>query len=399
MRHVVLCAAMWAFMVGAVRADSGYHVTNIGTDRPIPSLNRTVISVQVGNDPLNHFDIVRVRRHGLRYVGDPPVILLAPFAFPAEFWELSTGDYEDSFGPQVALAGYDVWMVDSRLADIAPGSCESGAVDCSAMAGWTQDAAIADAMFVRALAFVAHPFKKPVIGGLSGGSSTAIATIDRHPNAFAGLFGWEGTLYTDSSAIRARNAAFCAQDEALLAAGQFFDPAVQSFKVLFQLAAAAPNDPSPIPAFPPGTTNLQALLIAFTLPNPANPLNFTEGFVRLVGDPFATTLTYSDIDKVLVWGPLVGNYAPVAFIRDSHCSMAGIETRFTDDLENFHGPVLFFTEGLGFGEMMFDTADLLTNADVTIDYHAEFGESDRYFHREWETVGLAPFLAWLGDVW
>jgi hypothetical protein len=253
-------------------------------------------------------------------------------------------------------------------------------------------------MFVRSLARQDHPEKKPVIGGLSGGSSTAMATINAHPKAFAGLFMWEGTLYTPDPAIRARNAAFCAADQEALAAGTFFDPAVQGFKVLFQLAAAAPNDPSPIPVFPPGTTNLQALLFAFTLPNAANPLNFTEDFIRLVGDPFAATLTYSDLERVLIWGPLVGNYAPIAFIRDTHCSLGGLESRFTKHLDKFEGPALIYAEGLGFGQMMIDTAALMTEADVTIDFHPEFAESDRYFHADWQTVALAPLLDWLGQI-
>lgn len=398
MKHVVMCAAVWFCLLSAAQAHSGYHVINIGVDHPSSSLVRTAIEIQDGSDPLNRFTAVRLRQKGLSHLNDPPLILLSPFAFPAEFWELTTGDYEESFAAQVALAGYDVWLVDSRLADADPGECESGAVDCSAMADWDQDTAIEDAMFVNTLVRVAHPFKKAVIGGLSGGSSTAIASVDRHPHAFAGLFAWEGSLYVADPAIRARNAAFCAADDALLASGQFFDPAVQGFKVLFQLAAAAPNDPSPIPVFPPGTTNLQALLFAFTLPNPSNPLNFTEDFVRLVGDPIAATLTYSDLDRVLVWGPLVGNYAPVAFIRDSHCAMAGLETRWTDDLDRFRGPVLMFTEGLGFNQFMHDTAELMTRADVTIDFHPEFGESDRYFAVDRDTVALEPLLEWLEGV-
>jgi pimeloyl-ACP methyl ester carboxylesterase len=377
---------------------AGHRVTSVGVDAPSPALVRTVLSVQAGADPLDRFEVIRVRQRGLSHLADPPVILLAPFAFPAEFWELSNGDYASGFAPRVALAGYDVWLVPSRLAAAAPGECESGAVDCTAMLEWDQQTAIDDAMFVRRLARLAHPGKKPVIGGFSGGSSTAMAAVDRHPRAFAGLFMWEGTLYSADPAVRARNATFCAQDEAALAAGSVFDPAVQVFKLLFELASTAPHDPSPIPLFAPGTTNLQALLFAFTLPNPENPLNFTEGFIRLVGDPFAATLTYSDLDRVLIWGPLVGNYAPIAFIRDTHCSLGGVDTRFTDDLAEFEGPALIFAEGLRFGQMMLDTAALMTAADVTIDFHPELGESDRYFHRDWETVALGPLLDWLADL-
>lgn len=400
MKSVGLCTIVWLCMLGSAHAHgNSYRIIDVSIDHPTPDLSRTVLSVQVGRDPLDRFDVIRVRlRHGMRWT-DPALILLAPFAFPAEFWELTeTSDYEDAFAAQVALAGYDVWLVDSRVAAAGPGECESGTVDCDAMADWDQATAIEDALFVRRLVQAAHPLRKPVIGGLSGGSSTALATVDRKPHAFSGLFLWEGTLFTADPALRSRHAAFCAQDEALLDAGMYFDPAVQGFKTLFQLAAAAPNDPSPIPVFPPGTTNLQALLFAFTLPDPSNPLNFTEDFIRLVGDPFAATLTYSSLERVLAWGPLVANYAPIAFLRDTHCSLGGLETRFTDDLHRFRGEVLVFAEGRGFGQMMLDTAALLTRADVTLDVHPEFGESDRYFHRDRDTVALEPLLDWLDTV-
>jgi len=399
-KYPLMCVLVWLGASGHAQASgAAYRVTSVGHEHPSAQIKRTTIAVQVGDDALDRFRIVRLRRHGPLLHGANPLLLLAPFGFPAEFWEITeSGDYHDAFAPQVALAGYDVWLVDSRLADAEAGECESGAVDCAAMAEWDQETAIADAMFAHRLVHAAHPAKKAVIGGLSGGSSTAMATVDRHPHVFAGLFMWEGTLYTADPAIRARNAAFCAQDEALLDAGVFFDPAVQGFKLLFQLANAAPNDPSPVPGFPPGTTNLQALLFAFAAPNPSSPLNFTEDFIRLVGNPPATTLAFSSIDRLLELGPLVGNYAPIAFIRDTHCSLAGLDDRFTDKLDRFRGDVLVYAEGLGFGQMMVDTAGLMTRADVTIDLHPELGESDRYFHLDRESVALEPLLAWLAHV-
>jgi hypothetical protein len=369
----------------------------VTVEHPAPGLHRTRIGVADGTDPLNRFEVLRVRREfALR---DEPVMLISPFGFSAAFWELTAlGDYDDTFAARLARGGYDVWLVDSRTANLAPGSCESGAVDCSAMASWGIDTAIEDAMFVQRLVRTFHPGKKPVIGGVSGGSSTAIAAVDRHPSSFSGLFMWEGTLYSEDPAIRARNAAFCEQDDALLAAGVHYDPAVQTFRFLFDLARNAPSDPTPIPAFPPGTTNLQALLFALTLPDPNNPLNFTDDFIRYVGDPIAATLTYSDLDRVMEFGPLIGSYAPVRFTRDSHCAMGGLEMRWVDRLDKFKGKVLVFAEGRGFGQMMLDTAQLMDKARVTVDYQADWGESDRYFHRDWVDVAIDPLLSWLDGV-
>jgi hypothetical protein len=117
-----------------------------------------------------------------------------------------------------------------------------------------------------------------------------------------------------------------------------------------------------------------------------------------VGDPFAGTLAFSDVQRLLLMGPLVGTYAPIRFIRDSHCAMGGLETQYTDELDAFRGDVLVYAAGLGFGQMMIDTADLMTDARVTLQHRPEFGESDFYFHRDWPTVTVRPLLRWLRKV-
>jgi pimeloyl-ACP methyl ester carboxylesterase len=381
---------------GHPHAPDDYRVTRVDSTVPVPELVRTDIEIQQGPAALNRFHVLRVRPNAFAHPANPPVLLLSPFGFPAQYWEITKlPDYRDTFAARLALAGYDVWLVDSRLANVAPGSCESASVDCSPMADWGQETAVDDALFVRDLMRVAHPFDRPVIGGFSGGSSTAIATVNREPHAFRGLLMWEGTLYTPDPAIRARNATFCSQDEARLAGGTFFDASVQGFKTLFSLASAAPAAPSPIPVFPPGTTNLQALLFALSVPDPTNPLNFTDTFIRLVGDPATSTLTFADLGRVFQLAPLVGNYAPVRFIRDSHCAIGGSDDRFTSNLGAFHGDVLVYAEGHGFGTMMIDTANLMPHAKITIDYHPEFAESDPYFHVDWVGVALDPLVDWL----
>jgi pimeloyl-ACP methyl ester carboxylesterase len=382
----------------SAHGDADYRIEQIVADTPSPELRRTKFTIAQGDEALNHFAVVRVQKRGLAGLDDPPVILLSPFGFQSEFWELTNHGYNDSFVARIALAGNDVWLVDNRTAELAPGSCESGAVDCTPLADWGVDTGVDDALYVQKLVKFFHPTQKPVVGGFSGGSSAAMATVDRQPSQFAGLFMWEGTLYTPDPAIRARNAAFCAADEAQLAAGVVVDPTVQGFKTIFELAIADPSAPSPLPGFPPGTTNMQALVFAFSAPNPTSPLNFTEGFIRLIGDPFAGTFTYADINRVLLLGPLIGTYAPVRFLRDSHCAMAGLDNRWSDNLQHFRGDVLVYAEGFGFGQMMVDTAHLMTRARVTLDYHAEFGESDRYYNTQWVENAVRPLVRWLRDV-
>ena len=206
-KRPMMCALVWLFSLGHAQASgSEYRIASVGHDHPSAEIERTTIAVQAGSDPLNRFRIVRLQAQGPALHDANPLMLLSPFGFPVEFWEITeSGDYNDAFAPQVALAGHDVWLVDSRLADAEAGECESGAVDCSAMAT-------------------------------------------------------------------------------------------------------------------------------------------------------------------------------------------------TDHLDRFHGDVLVYAEGLGFGQMMLDTAALMTHADVTVDFHPELGESDPYFHVDRDHVALQPLLDWLEDV-
>lgn len=376
-----------------------YEVVNVGTARPTDDLRRTTLTVQVGEDPLDTFRVTRLRQAGPQHLADPPVMLIPAISFPAEYWELTTGDYADSFAPALAREGYDVWMIDNRSPDVAPGSCESGAVDCSTMAGWDQDTAVEDVLFARTLVGLAHPLRRPVLLGAGAGGSTATATINAHPYLFEALVLWEGAMYSADPDIQARNAAFCATDEAALAAGQYFDPSLQTLKALVDLSASAPDAPSPIPLFPPGTTNLQALLFVFTQPDPSNPLNFTDSFIRLSGNPFTGTLDYADIERLYGLGPLVSGYASIAFSRDTHCAIGQGVSRFTDNLGAFEGDVLLIAAERGFGPLMLDTGDLFTSANVTIDYREGFGESDHYLNTDWRGVALAPLVDWLSSVY
>src|SRR5690606_22416993 len=89
---------------------------------PHPGIERAKLTVQAGDEPLNRFSVVHLQsglQSGCQKKGPerakPPVVLLAPFGFPAEFWEQSDdGSYLSAFAPRIAEAGYEVWLVDSR---------------------------------------------------------------------------------------------------------------------------------------------------------------------------------------------------------------------------------------------------------------------------------------------
>jgi hypothetical protein len=72
------------------------------------------------------------------------------------------------------------------------------------------------------------------------------------------------------------------------------------------------------------------------------------------------------------------DYVANRTIRDVNCGMAG-ERTFSNNLHNFTGSVIVFAGGTGFGTGMVDTADLMTNAKVTLNFREEYGHVDHVF--------------------
>lgn len=379
--------------VATLLAQGGYELVSVDVTRPERNLTRTEVVVQAGESPLNRFSITRVSSRGCDR--DPPVILLSPFLLPGQFYEVSeTGDYRKSFAGRLATHR-DVWLVDHRRTGLLPGDCESGEHDCSVMGEWDVEAATSDALLASSLAGLFAPGQKPVVGGFSAGSSAALATVNRAPESFSGLFLYEGTLYTQDPTIVAHNAGACATLEEAIANGVVYDPGFAVFGSVISLADLDPNGESPLGAFPPGTTNQQALLGVFSAPPPPGALSPTPGFVRLIADFSTEQFVYSNQDRLTAIGPMFDNYGPLPALRDLACGLAGQDNTHVDNLSNFEGDVLVFVAGTGFGQAMFDTVGLLSGAaSVTISEWPELGEADPYFHENWERVFYAPFRSW-----
>lgn len=373
---------------------ASYDILSADVTHPHPSLERVEYRVEVDGQTLNRFSITHVSgRHG---ASAGAVLLLSPFSLPGSFYEISeSGEYRKSAAGELARAGFDVWLVDQRRTGLAPGSCESG-TDCSAMAGWNFDAYSQDALFALSLLKSFDPDQKPVVGGFSAGSNAALATLNRAPDEFAGVFLYEGTFHTEDAGIAAHNDAICTSLEGALAGGALFDPTPA---VLGQVLVAAQSDPaaaSPFPFFPPGTTNRQAMLYVFGAPPPAGALAPTPTFVRNVVDFTTEQFVYTNEARLQLVGPLFDSYGSLPALRDLACGLAGRDDSHYWDVNQFQGDVLVFVEGTGFGPAMFDTAALFENAgDVTIDHHPELGEADPYFGHDWKQTFLQPLKHWL----
>ena len=377
-----------------LNAFGSYDVLSADITHPHPSLERVVYRVEVDHQQLNRFAITHVSgRHG-GHAG--PVLLLSPFLLPGQFYEISeTGEYAKSAAGELAKAGFDVWLVDQRRTGLPVGACESGA-DCSAMAHWDFDAYSQDALFALSLLKSFNPGQKPVVGGFSAGSNAALATVNRAPREFAGVFLYEGTFFTEDAQIAAHNDAICSSLETAIAGGAIFDPSSAVLGQVLQLAHAAPSATSPLPFFPPGTTNELAMFYVFGSPPPVGALSPTAGFIRNKVDFAAQRFVYTDEQRLQLVGPLFDNYGSLAALRDLSCGLAGRDDSYYRNVGAFRGDVLVYVEGTGFGPAMFDTVSLFDHAaHVEIEHHPELGEADPYFGFRWKQTFLKPLRDWL----
>ena len=83
-------------------------------------------------------------------------------------------------------------------------------------------------------------------------------------------------------------------------------------------------------------------------------------------------------------------------LRDLNCGLAG-ENTFTNNLGAFSGPVIMFAAGHGFGTAMFDTAQLMVSADVTINSKPEYGHIDYPFSTNHVHELEQPIMKWIKD--
>jgi pimeloyl-ACP methyl ester carboxylesterase len=371
-----------------------YQIVGTQTSTVANNLTKTVTTVQVGNHPLDRFLMTRVVKKNEK-AKKGTLLLLPPLGSGFQNYEVGDGgDYAKSFAGFFARRGFDVWGLSQRVQGLTSGQCESGAVDCSAMANWGLQTILNDTAFIRQQIALAHPGEKPVVGGLSLGSIAAIAVIDAAPQDYAGAILIEGALYTENPETRAINAGFCAFFEDQLANGFYYDGQnLPGFKLLNHLAEVAPDDPSPLPGFPPGFTNHRAWVAAMSAP-PVGPTTPRPGYFFLAGSVAEDRYFFADEPLVHANINTFVDYVANRTVRDVSCSLAGDRT-FTSNLQSFDGPVIMFGGGHGFGPEMSETAGLLSNANITTNFKADYGHVDHVFSTKHMQEVEHPVLAWL----
>ena len=382
----------------AANATQAQPYQTISTQQSIVAddLSRTVTIVQSGGNPLNRFQMTLVKKADVASEGLKGVILLLPpLGSGFQNYEAAeNGDYNNSFVAFFARRNFVVAGYSPRQHSLTAGQCESGVIDCSPMADWGLATIGNDVSYIRQEITTQFPALKIVIGGLSMGSIASMAALNAQPDDYAGAILIEGTIHDPDANVRAINANFCSNWDALLAGGVFYDgqsgPAV---KALSHLAQVAPNAPTVFPGFPPGLTNHQAFVLALSAP-PLSPLAPRPGYYNLAGNVVEDRFLYASEPLVHANLATFFDYTPIKSLRDLNCGLAG-ETTFTNNLGSYAGPVIMFAGGHGFGSAMFSTAQLMTSASVTINFKQEYGHVDYMFSTNHLHELEHPILTWL----
>jgi len=390
-------ALITTLLAGAASAQP-YQIVNTETSAVTNNLTRTISTVQAGGNPLNRFFMHRVTRNTPEPAFRGAILLLPPLGSGFQNYEVSEdNDYDNSFVGFLANRGFDVWGYSQRVQGIVAGSCESGVIDCSPMADWGLQTIVDDVAFIRQQIGLALPGQKPVVGGLSLGSIASVAVINAAPDDYAGALLIEGTLYDADPQVRAVNQGFCEMFDGLLAQGVYYDgQQLPAFKLVAQLATAAPNAPSPLPGFPPGFTNHQAWVAILSVPQ-ISPTTPRPNYFFAAGDAQQDLLFFVNDALLRANVTQFVDYVALRTVRDVNCGLAGDRT-FTNNLQNFKGAVYVVAGGHGFGAGMLDTAALMTSASKTINFVDAFGHIDAYFEGSHRQNLDQPILAWLERV-
>ncbi|HEV2851299.1 MAG TPA: alpha/beta hydrolase [Thermoanaerobaculia bacterium] len=403
-RRTVLATALGtgiAVLAAGAAFAGPYQIIATAESRPAANLVRAEYTVKVGAHPLDRFKMVRVAREVPASQLRGSILLLPPLGPPFSFYEQRdpNGAPGSSIAEYLALRGFDVYGYSPRFEGIPAGTCEAGVLDCSALAGWNLQSMVDDITFVRSQIEALHPGTRIVTGGASLGGMLALAVANAHPGDWDGIIPWEGMLYSQDPQVLAINQGYCTVLQAQLAAGLLYDGLGGNvIKMAVEMVRTNPGGLTPIPLFPPTLTNHQTLVAILSTPNPTPATMPAPNYVLMNGslaeDRFFNASEPRVIDSILRFT----SYAPLPLVRDISCSLAGVETRYTSNLGNFHGAVLAIGGGRGFGPYMGDQLAQTGSSDVTFLFEPTFGHIDHFMTARHRDFVERPIEEWAARV-
>jgi pimeloyl-ACP methyl ester carboxylesterase len=396
-RRIALLAAAGAVLAtGAATASGPYQIVGTAEGRE-GNLVRTEYTVKAGSHPLDRFKMVRLARSGPAASLRGSILFLPPLGTTFSFYEQRDpgGAFGTSIAEYFALRNFDVYGYSPRFEGIPAGTCEAGLFACSVMGDWNLASMVDDVAFVRSQIELLHPGTKIVTGGASLGGILAIAMGNAHPDDFDGLIVWEGILHSEDPAVRALNQGYCEAVENQLAAGVVYDGVGGNvFKEVTRNARINPSGLNPIPLFPPNLTNHQVMVLLLSTPTPGPVTMPVPNYIQMNGSVAQDRLFFASDEVVYENVSRFVSYAPNVIARDVVCSLAGVETDYVSNLDDYHGAVLMIGGGRGFGAYMEDQLDQFGSADKTLRVKPQFGHIDHMMTRERRRFIERPIFQW-----
>jgi pimeloyl-ACP methyl ester carboxylesterase len=411
-REAVMRRAAVLFLVLAVpavgRADSctsDFRV--LGTqDRPEHQLHRVTTTVQIGPNPLNQFVVERVWPVGRSPRSLRPILLSPAWGLNNRSYTIGLqpggADFENSVAANLARGGADVFLYSSRQALVAQDSCrlspDGPGIDCSEMASWGLQSRLDDLCFIRNQIAGEHGPVKPVIGGVSLGGLAALAEVNQHPDAYAGLILIEATIAPLPVGRREAHLQFCATLQTLLDLGIVFDNASSAAgRALLDASLQHRDESSAVTGF----TNRQLYLATLGSPSPGPPLSpYPAGIVVIATSVPEDRFLFASEDVTASQIYNTNFYNPVRELMDITCAMGGdpsFAKSFTDNLGAFTGPVLAFEAELGLGREVQSTLNLLGSRNVQVQFDPGFGHADLFYSADHANRLEGTILRWLED--
>lgn len=379
-------------------AFAGTHQVVSSATQNTQHLTREETVVQAGALPINRFGYVELVKRGLAKHKVEGVLLLLPGSgMNASSYEITdgTGDVDDSFTGFLARKKIAVFSYSPRTTGIPAGAC-GVTLDCTPIQDWGLDTALDDVDYIVGRIQAAYPGKKIVVGGFSLGAVQTIAAVNRHPTRYAGALVWDGNLYATDAASQAQAQAVCDNAQAAISSGLYWDEqTLPFFKLLSDLQLADPTGPTPVPLFPPGTTNRQAYLFALTSPNPNVP---APDLVEFAGSVAEDRLYFSDEDRVTEAIDSLNDLDSLVMFRDAACDIADGTRQFTGNLGQMKAPVLAIESEIGFGPYMGETLALFGSTSVKELFYPDFGHFDHLTNVNRKKVLDKPVRDWLHKV-
>jgi hypothetical protein len=392
--HVVAFVALFATV--SAEAKEKYTIVSVN-DTIIGDLKKTDVKVQIGENPVNAFSIQRVVKADKSICSKGAVIMLPGSSSTFKIFEIDeNGQYENSFAGYLASQGYDVFGYSPRVQAFGFGECSSGMVDCSIMKDWGFNTTLNDLEYLKNYVKQFHANQKPVLLGWSLGAFHVIAGINAHPNDFTGAVVWEGLLYSKNAQVIAGNKVIAMGIDSLMNSGIYFDSQMESLLYILQLAVTDPEGISPIPMFPAGTTNMQAFVMAASIPGTCPPSE-VPGYLYCAGNDDFSGFQYTSFPRLVAFGQALLPYESNLELKNASDAIAGNRT-YTKNLEKYKAPLYVVGAGNGFGKYMKDNINLFGSHDVTWNYISQFGHADHYLSANHRQILDTPILLWLNRI-